>query len=134
MTDLQLDENGRLRHFLSIDGLKPKLLTELLDTAESFRSAAESGVRKLPLLRGKTVINLFFEPSTRTRTTFELAARRLSADVINIDVVIKLPKCVNRPAVTLIYFGQFFEQSRVIGLMFSSCFKNLYGGCNVIGP
>ena len=86
MTDLQLDSNGRLRHFLSIDGLNPKLLTELLDTAESFRSAAESGVRKLPLLRGKTVVNLFFEPSTRTRTTFELAARRLSADVINIDV------------------------------------------------
>ena len=86
MPDLQLDQNGRLRHFLSIDGLKPRLLTELLDTAESFRSAAESGVRKLPLLRGKTVINLFFEHSTRTRTTFELAARRLSADVINIDV------------------------------------------------
>jgi len=86
MTDLQLDGQGRLRHFLSIDGLQPQLLTELLDTAESFRSAAQSGVRKLPLLRGKTVINLFFEPSTRTRTTFELAARRLSADVINIDL------------------------------------------------
>jgi aspartate carbamoyltransferase catalytic subunit len=86
MSDLQLDENGNLRHFLSIDGLNRELLTGLLDTAESFRSAAENGVRKLPLLRGKTVINLFFEHSTRTRTTFELAARRLSADVINIDV------------------------------------------------
>jgi aspartate carbamoyltransferase catalytic subunit len=86
MIDLQLDDEGRLRHFLTIDGLDAGLLTELLDTAESFRRATQDGVRKLPLLRGKTIINLFFEPSTRTRTTFELAARRLSADVVNLAV------------------------------------------------
>ncbi|MDJ0653090.1 MAG: aspartate carbamoyltransferase catalytic subunit [Xanthomonadales bacterium] len=86
MAELQLRPDGRLRHFLSIEGLNQPLLSEVLDTAESFRKAAFQQVRKLPLLRGKTVINLFFEPSTRTRTTFELAARRLSADVVNIDV------------------------------------------------
>ncbi len=84
--NLQLDENGRLRHFLTIEGLKRALLMELLDTAESFTSVTEQAVKKVPLLRGKTIVNLFFEPSTRTRTTFELAAKRLSADVLNINV------------------------------------------------
>ncbi|MFP5344841.1 MAG: hypothetical protein ACLGGU_04280, partial [Gammaproteobacteria bacterium] len=83
---LQLDAQGRLRHFLTIEGLKPALLTEILDTAESFTSVGEQTVKKVPLLRGKTIVNLFFEPSTRTRTTFELAAKRLSADVLNIAV------------------------------------------------
>ena len=86
MADLQLTEDGRLRHFLTIEGLASQHLTEILDTAESLRSASEMRVHKLPLLRGKTVINLFFEPSTRTRTAFELAASRLSADVVNINV------------------------------------------------
>ncbi len=84
--NIQLDAQGRLRHFLTIEGLKRELLVELLDTAESFAGVAEQAVKKVPLLRGKTIVNLFFEPSTRTRTTFELAAKRLSADVLNINV------------------------------------------------
>ena len=84
--NLQVDENGRLRHFLTMDGLNPELLTEILDTAESFVSVSARTVKKVPLLRGKTIVNLFFEASTRTRTTFELAAKRLSADVLNINM------------------------------------------------
>ncbi len=83
---LQLDKEGRLRHFLSIEGLSQELLTKIMDTAESFASVTEQAVKKVPLLRGKTVVNLFYETSTRTRTTFELAAKRLSADVLNINV------------------------------------------------
>ena len=83
---LQLDNNKRLRHFLTIEGLKRDLLVEILDTAESFTSVSNQQIKKVPLLRGKTVVNLFFEVSTRTRTTFELAAKRLSADVLNINV------------------------------------------------
>ncbi len=86
LDDLQLDKEGRLRHFLTIDGLSRATLTEILDTAASFVIADERAAKKLPLLRGKTVVNLFFEPSTRTRTTFEVAAKRLSADVLNIDI------------------------------------------------
>ena len=84
--NLQLDSNGRLRHFLSIEGLPRELLTQILDTAESFSSVIGKPVKKVPLLRGRTVVNLFFEASTRTRTTFELAAKRLSADVLNLDI------------------------------------------------
>ncbi len=86
MSNLQLDANGRLRHFLAIEGLNREILTEILDTAESFAGVTEQNVKKVPLLRGKTIVNLFFEASTRTRTTFELAAKRLSADVLNINV------------------------------------------------
>ncbi len=84
--NLQVGQDGRLRHFLTIEGLKHSLLTEILDTAESFANVTEQTVKKVPLLRGKTIVNLFFEASTRTRTTFELAAKRLSADVLNINV------------------------------------------------
>ncbi len=84
--NLQLDSQGGLRHFLTIEGLKRELLIDLLDTAESLSSVAEQTVKKVPLLRGKTIVNLFFEASTRTRTTFELAAKRLSADVLNINI------------------------------------------------
>jgi aspartate carbamoyltransferase catalytic subunit len=84
--NLQVDEQGRLRHFLTIEGLSRPLLTELLDTAESFSGVAAQSVKKVPLLRGRTVVNLFFESSTRTRTTFELAAKRLSADVLTINL------------------------------------------------
>ncbi len=84
--NLQLDEQGRLRHFLTIEGLNRQILTEILDTAESFSGVSEQQIKKVPLLRGKTIVNLFFEASTRTRTTFELAAKRLSADVLNINV------------------------------------------------
>lgn len=83
---IQLTENGRLKHFLTIEGLNKDLLTEILDTAESFANLPEQQVKKVPLLRGKTIVNLFFENSTRTRTTFELAATRLSADVLNINI------------------------------------------------
>ncbi len=83
---LQLDENGRLKHFLTIEGLNRQLLIDILDTAESFASVTEQNIKKVPLLRGKTIVNLFFEASTRTRTTFELAAKRLSADVLNINI------------------------------------------------
>jgi aspartate carbamoyltransferase catalytic subunit len=85
VNDLQIRKDGRLRHFLSTEGLNHELLTEILDTAESFAGVAEQSVKKVPLLRGKTIVNLFFEASTRTRTTFELAAKRLSADVLNIN-------------------------------------------------
>lgn len=84
--NLQLDANGKLRHFLTIEGLKKQHLTEILDLAESFASVSGQSVKKVPLLRGKTIINLFFETSTRTRTTFELAANRLSADVQSINI------------------------------------------------
>lgn len=83
---LQLNEQGQLKHFLTLDGLSKEILTEILDRAESFLSMGEQSVKKVPLLRGKTVVNLFFENSTRTRTTFELAAKRLSADVINLNI------------------------------------------------
>jgi aspartate carbamoyltransferase catalytic subunit len=83
---LQVTADGRLKHLLTIDGIPRALLLELLDAAESLRSVALRGNKKLPLLRGRTIVNLFFEASTRTRTTFELAAARLSADVVNLDV------------------------------------------------
>ena len=84
--NIQLDEQGRMRHFLSIEGLKRSLLVDILDLAESFAGVTEQTVKKVPLLRGKTIVNLFFEASTRTRVTFELAAKRLSADVLNINI------------------------------------------------
>ncbi|HEY5764206.1 MAG TPA: aspartate carbamoyltransferase catalytic subunit [Rhodocyclaceae bacterium] len=84
--DPQLDAEGRLTHLLSIDGLPKATVEQILDTAESFLEVGARDVKKVPLLRGKSVFNLFFENSTRTRTTFEIAAKRLSADVINLDV------------------------------------------------
>ena len=73
------------RHFLSINNISEILFNDILERAESFQTPDTREIKKLPLLRGKTVANLFFEPSTRTRTTFELAAKKLSADVINVD-------------------------------------------------
>jgi aspartate carbamoyltransferase catalytic subunit len=73
------------RHLLGIEGLDEKAIVSLLDAAESFFDVSRRSVRKVPTLRGKTVINLFYEASTRTRTSFELAGKRLSADVINIS-------------------------------------------------
>ncbi len=84
--NIQLDPQGRLKHFLTIEGLSRGLLTEILDTAESFAGVSERTVKKVPLLRGKIITNLFFETSTRTRTTFELAAKRLSADVLSLNI------------------------------------------------
>ncbi len=85
MDNLQFNKNGKLQHFLSIDGLNRELLCKILDTADSYAGTSEQ-VKKLPILRGKTIVNLFFENSTRTRTTFELAATRLSADVLNLNI------------------------------------------------
>ncbi len=84
--NLQIDAKGRLCHLLTIEGMDRQMVLDILDTAESFISVTEQTVKKVPLLRGKTVVNLFFEASTRTRTTFELAAKRLSADVLNINI------------------------------------------------
>src|SRR5919206_664783 len=78
--------NNGLKHLLGIRGLSAEEITHFLDTAETFREVSEREIKKVPTLRGRTVINLFFEPSTRTRTSFEIAGKRLSADVINISV------------------------------------------------
>ena len=78
--------HGELIHLLSIEGLPRAVLHQILDTAGTFLSVNDREVKKVPLLRGKSVFNLFFENSTRTRTTFEIAAKRLSADVINLDI------------------------------------------------
>ncbi|KAB2927488.1 MAG: aspartate carbamoyltransferase catalytic subunit [Dechloromonas sp.] len=86
MYNPQLNKDGELSHLLSIEGLPQRILTQILDTAESFMEVSARDVKKVPLLRGKSVFNLFFENSTRTRTTFEIAAKRLSADVINLDI------------------------------------------------
>ncbi|MBK8452773.1 MAG: aspartate carbamoyltransferase catalytic subunit [Thiofilum sp.] len=85
-SSMQLSSDGRLRHFLTIEGLPPLLLEEILDRAEQFLSLPEKQQKKAPLLRGKTVMNLFFENSTRTRVTFEIAAQRLGADVTSLDI------------------------------------------------
>lgn len=86
MLNPQLTADGQLKHLLTIEGLPRGIINKILDTAESFVGVAEREVKKVPLLRGKTVCNIFFENSTRTRTTFEIAAKRLSADVINLNV------------------------------------------------
>lgn len=73
------------KHLLGIQGLDKKEILFILDTAESFREISKREIKKVPTLRGKTLINFFYEPSTRTRTSFEIAGKRLSADVINIS-------------------------------------------------
>jgi len=86
MHNPQLNKNGELQHLLSIEGLPKSILNHILDTASSFVSISDREVKKVPLMRGKSVFNLFFENSTRTRTTFEIASKRLSADVINLNI------------------------------------------------
>jgi aspartate carbamoyltransferase catalytic subunit len=83
---IQVGPDGKLRHLLTIEGLPAELIRHILDTADQFVSVGERDVKKVPLLRGKAIFNVFFENSTRTRTTFEIAAKRLSADVINLNV------------------------------------------------
>lgn len=78
----------KLKHFLTIDGLNAAQISHILDVAESFVEVNDKSIKKVPLLRGKTVANLFFETSTRTRSTFELAAKRLSADVLNVNIAL----------------------------------------------
>jgi len=82
----QLNAQGELTHLLTLEGLPAEVIVRILDTAVPFASIAERDVKKVPLLRGRSVFNLFFENSTRTRTTFEIAAKRLSADVINLNI------------------------------------------------
>lgn len=73
------------KHLLGIQELSLSEIKTVLDTAESFYEISTREVKKVPTLRGKTIINLFFEPSTRTRSSFELAAKRLSADIVNFN-------------------------------------------------
>lgn len=86
MHNPQLNQHGELKHLLTIDGLPQSIIHHILDTAASFVSLGDRELKKVPLMRGKSVFNLFFENSTRTRTTFEIAAKRLSADVINLNI------------------------------------------------
>jgi aspartate carbamoyltransferase catalytic subunit len=86
MSDIQFDARGRLKHLLTLEGVARQTLTSLLDRADSFRVTPGDAPRRHTWLAGRTVANLFFEPSTRTRASFELAARRLGADVINLDI------------------------------------------------
>jgi aspartate carbamoyltransferase catalytic subunit len=86
MLNPQLNRHGELTHLITTEGLSRKILTHILDTANTFVPLAQRDVKKVPLLRGKSVFNLFFENSTRTRTTFEIAATRLSADVFNLNI------------------------------------------------
>jgi aspartate carbamoyltransferase catalytic subunit len=84
-SQIQLNQHGNLKHFLTIEGLSKEVLTKILDTAASFFNDQNQLITN-NLLEGRTVMNLFFENSTRTRTTFEAAAKRLSANVLNIDI------------------------------------------------
>ncbi len=86
MHNPQLNQHGELQHLLTLEGLPKAMITRILDTATSFVSVSDREVKKVPLMRGKSVFNLFFENSTRTRTTFEIASKRLSADVINLNI------------------------------------------------
>src|SRR6188474_2770550 len=88
MNNPQLNKHGELQHLLTTEGLPASILLHILDTAESFVGVTERDIKKVPLLRGKSIFNLFFEPSTRTRTTFEIAAKRLSADVVNLNIAV----------------------------------------------
>lgn len=85
MPEQPTDARGRLRHLLTLEGLGRERIGALLDRAAELRAQWRAGVLP-PLLAGRTVVNLFFEPSTRTRTSFELAARRLGALVVNFDI------------------------------------------------
>ena len=76
---------GESKHLLGLDGYCAEDLLRVLDVAEGMKDISRRKIKKVPTLRGKTVINLFFEPSTRTRTSFEIAAKRLSADAVNIS-------------------------------------------------
>ena len=75
------------RNIISMESLTATDIDTILDTADSFKEISTRTIKKVPTLRGRTIINLFFEPSTRTRTSFEIAGKRLSADVINISGV-----------------------------------------------
>ncbi len=84
--NIQLNKKGKLRHFLTLEGLKQPHLLEILDVAKSFIDEHTGEIKKVDDLHGKTIMNLFFEASTRTLTTFEIAEKRLSADVVNLNI------------------------------------------------
>ena len=87
MNNPQLNKNGELQHLLSMEGLPVAILRHILDRASEFvGTTASREIKKVPLLHGKSVFNVFFENSTRTRTTFEIAAKKLSADVVNLNI------------------------------------------------
>tara|TARA_B110000438_G_scaffold236910_1_gene234169 strand:+ start:64 stop:1014 length:951 start_codon:yes stop_codon:yes gene_type:complete len=86
MTNQIISNNSKINHLISTDNLNYESIIKIFDMAESFFKIGQRDIKKIPLLRGKTICNLFFENSTRTRTTFEIAAKRLSADVINLDI------------------------------------------------
>ena len=85
-SDLQVHPNGQLRHLLTLKGLSKDLICRILDEAETFLSPLGHPVTRTQALKGRTVANLFYEASTRTRASFDLAAKRLGADVLNLDV------------------------------------------------
>jgi aspartate carbamoyltransferase catalytic subunit len=82
----QLNAQGQLQHLLDIEGLSHSQISAILDSTAEFINVNDRDIKKIPLLQGKTIANLFFEASTRTRTTFELAAKRLSADILNVNI------------------------------------------------
>jgi aspartate carbamoyltransferase catalytic subunit len=86
MRNPQLNDHGELQHLLTLDGLPREIIVSILDHASPFTEVTRREVKKVPILRGKSIFNLFFENSTRTRTTFEIAAKRLTADVVNLNV------------------------------------------------
>ena len=87
MKNPQLNKHGELQHLLTTEGLPAQIVRNILDRAATFLDAADGHeISKVPLLHGKSVFNVFFENSTRTRTTFEIAAKRLSADVVNLNI------------------------------------------------
>jgi aspartate carbamoyltransferase catalytic subunit len=90
--NLQLSDQGKLKHLLTLEGLKQRHIHEILDRAKAFIDTETRQIHKQPLLKGKTIVNLFFEASTRTRTTFEIAEKSLGADVINLNVATSATK------------------------------------------
>ena len=96
MQQVQVGKDGRLRHLLTLEGLSRDMIHKILDNASSFLNVSDRQIKKVPLLRGRSVFNLFFEDSTRTRTTFEIAATRLSADVVNLNISTSSTRRVSR--------------------------------------
>ncbi len=87
MKNPQLNQHGELHHLLTTEGLPVRIMRDILNKAATFLDAsANKEIKKVPLLQGKSVFNVFFENSTRTRTTFEIAAKKLSADVVNLNI------------------------------------------------
>ena len=87
MNNPQLNKHGELQHLLSTEGLPVAIVRGILDRAASFVNVSDGReIKKIPVLHGKSIFNIFFENSTRTRTTFEIAAKRLSADVVNLNI------------------------------------------------